>query len=1014
MTSKFSEKILKENNLKTSKEKVNKNPLKNSLELNDKNCLINSLKNLKENPLKTSLKLSNKNTISKSTEIIKKEKVDLLKKIQNEKDTKSIIESNEKISINSPAYIFCKLKSEINKKNENGYTPIYCSIISNNLESLNELLKLGADPNIPNLLNETPLYKSIEMENYDALIILLQYNTNCNICKKNGNSPLHLATEKKKINFISALLRHGANPNLQNILFNQTPLHIAIINKCNQDILKIFFRFKADCFFIKDKFDKTPFDYAQNKDYQKLIENIFKKCNSVNENYDKEIFNNNTPKNFNDTIKEEEEDYVSSTKVFQSESNKIFSSGKTCNNITIFDNKNSEVKNFNNEDLNKEKKNIELLKDNFNNNEIKNEILNDSKIINNGIKEENVNKNNLNNKKEENNNIDNLNMQNSTEEDFLTKTNLNDTILNTTKKNISNTIKDNLKNNFSNSLKKINITEDTLNFNLTPRDDINNNLNDLFTTNSKKEKKDLNSEINPLDLVNQIITTNNSNIFSELNSKIEKKETLSDLSYSKSKSYIISENHNENNIKKNDKSIYSNLSIESNFDIKSENNNSMIKRNNIEMQKNLNYENKENYNPNINLINIKEDNSNIKKANIIHNNNNNNNNNSVDSYSKTFQNNRNSINSIKLNKTIIENHNNNNTSKTFQNKKLYNINSNNIYSLNTTRPSTQYNTNSIKNILINNINNNNKETLIINSNNNSLYNKVNCQNFYNKDSYSNNVSFSTFNTPFYNNKQNSFLNEYAFENGKWINNNLSNDKSYNEHFFIDQSLILKLKNWLISCNLINYLNLFFENEIFDIEKLIEGVKNKKINVLYKDIEDLGIKKPGHIFRFLLKVEIDCNFIDEKITNFIFNICNKNTEKKSLNEDLLFSYNDFKTCCNLNNKNVNSTNYDNVISFLESKNISFLKENLIHNGFDNIEYLLIQLFSKYTFNDGILTDCLHIYNEEYKIIFMKVLFKEKRKICKILNIPFYEKFQFKNKSLELNGENEENCELCNIF
>ena len=87
------------------------------------------------------------------------------------------------IDISSPVYIFCKLKSKINSKNEKGWTPIYRAILANNLEALYELLKLGADPNVSNNLGETPLYLSVDINNYDALIILLQYKAECNIAK---------------------------------------------------------------------------------------------------------------------------------------------------------------------------------------------------------------------------------------------------------------------------------------------------------------------------------------------------------------------------------------------------------------------------------------------------------------------------------------------------------------------------------------------------------------------------------------------------------------------------------------------------------------------------------------------------------------------------------------------------------------------------------------------------------------------------------------------------------------
>ena len=115
----------------------------------------------------------------------------------------SNLKSSEKlISPNSQVFKFCKNLKDINKQNENGYTPVYCSILSENIDALNELLAIGANPNIPNFLNETPLYLSVEKNNLDSLIILLKYNADCNIQTKKGNTPLHLAIQKNLDNFI--------------------------------------------------------------------------------------------------------------------------------------------------------------------------------------------------------------------------------------------------------------------------------------------------------------------------------------------------------------------------------------------------------------------------------------------------------------------------------------------------------------------------------------------------------------------------------------------------------------------------------------------------------------------------------------------------------------------------------------------------------------------------------------------------------------------------------------------
>ena len=57
---------------------------------------------------------------------------------------------NTKLPKNSPLYLFISSKSEINEKNENGWTPIYRAIASKNLEALYELLQKDAGPNIGN------------------------------------------------------------------------------------------------------------------------------------------------------------------------------------------------------------------------------------------------------------------------------------------------------------------------------------------------------------------------------------------------------------------------------------------------------------------------------------------------------------------------------------------------------------------------------------------------------------------------------------------------------------------------------------------------------------------------------------------------------------------------------------------------------------------------------------------------------------------------------------------------
>ena len=224
-----------------------------------------------------------------------------------EYNSNPLAEKENIIPENSPIHIFCNMKNEINNQNENGWTPIYRCIVSNNLFALTELLKIGANPNIPNIMNETPLYHCVETQNYDALIILLEYKADPNISRRNGTTPLHLATKKKMENFISSLLRHGANPNLKNTLKNETSLHIAVKEKANENILKIFKNFNAD-YNIKDKYDKSCYNYAEEngEEYKEMFEKVFKiGNNNVDENNTKFNELNNNNKNDNNDINNE-------------------------------------------------------------------------------------------------------------------------------------------------------------------------------------------------------------------------------------------------------------------------------------------------------------------------------------------------------------------------------------------------------------------------------------------------------------------------------------------------------------------------------------------------------------------------------------------------------------------------------------------------------------------------------------------------------------------------------------
>ena len=183
--------------------------------------------------------------------------------------------------------------------------------------------------------------------------------------------------------------------------------------------------------------------------------------------------------------------------------------------------------------------------------------------------------------------------------------------------------------------------------------------------------------------------------------------------------------------------------------------------------------------------------------------------------------------------------------------------------------------------------------------------------------------------------------------------------------------------------------------MYDIDRCIYDIQNNKISVSYKDIEDLGIRKPGHIFRLLLKLEIDSGILDNNLFSYI--ISKFNMSSTIANNIILTSSITDINCCGICNKNKNYQTYikrsdcpySDIFTFLKFKDLWKYKENFIHNGFDQLEYVLLQLFSKYAYDKEIMNDCFHLYIEKDKVDVLNKLYEEKKNIAQECNIDYDE-------------------------
>jgi hypothetical protein len=267
----------------------------------------------------------------------------------------------------------------------------------------------------------------------------------------------------------------------------------------------------------------------------------------------------------------------------------------------------------------------------------------------------------------------------------------------------------------------------------------------------------------------------------------------------------------------NTKNVISNIKI---LEISNKNDNIYLNKNNLALYSNSkksdNSENKKDNNNNTynnqNKESLKGINKSIKSLVSTNNQNNSVNHNTNNIFSNSIKKKDNNIYNLKLN------------TKKNRTKKI--IKSNRILSGNTTQFST--------------INKNNRLSKINHDNNNIV-----------------NIPKNTFNS----NSIDDIIiyNDYDEEDDDNASYGLRN---------ISTSVLLRLREFLLSCDLLCYYNLLIEKKMYKIDSYINSIQKGISSLTYDDFEKIGIKKPGHIFRILIKLEIEAGIIDNNLFNFI--------------------------------------------------------------------------------------------------------------------------------------------------
>ena len=314
----------------------------------------------------------------------------------------------------------------------------------------------------------------------------------------------------------------------------------------------------------------------------------------------------------------------------------------------------------------------------------------------------------------------------------------------------------------------------------------------------------------------------------------------------------------------------------------------------------------------------------------------------------------------------------------------------------------------------------------ININNNFIYKKVNTQRL--STSFSKNINYLLT----------SSLSTTRNQTDKYKDNleNIIVNKDVTEFIYSDDLFDnfpqkkISIKNWLNNLGLFTYSQNFYSKNIFDLNSLINKIKQQ--NCLYDYFENnYQIHLPGHIFRILIKLEIEEGIIDSQIANFFIK---KEEYSKNLNKlkpsNLLQLYD---SCDKF--VDYSSINKNNIKIFLKKYHLNHLYHNFYQNGFELINFVILQMYSKkYAINDTILENCFHIYNKNERNSVLYSLKVEKSKVDLFLKSNEYkEKNKFNQtdnlESINLNEYNTYNnfdlyfnakeveqngCKICGIF
>ena len=162
-----------------------------------------------------------------------------------------------------------KCNAYVGHINDEKCTPLHLAVknkswkVSDRLKAMKILLEYGANVNAKDSELDTPLFCAINIGNIEMIKLLLEYDIDINAVDSDGDSALHIALNPLNVidaEIVEALLQKGANVNVLDVAM-RTPLYYA-----QPKIAKLFFEYASNL-------DLCVRDYVRNTVFEEALPN---------------------------------------------------------------------------------------------------------------------------------------------------------------------------------------------------------------------------------------------------------------------------------------------------------------------------------------------------------------------------------------------------------------------------------------------------------------------------------------------------------------------------------------------------------------------------------------------------------------------------------------------------------------------------------------------------------------------------------------------------------------------